>query len=75
MIEEKRYLEEGNVLCMILKNADIIRKNLNIRLHIGTADILYSDNEILRLYLESLNIPHKYIKFDGVGHELDKIVS
>ena len=73
MMKEERYLEEGNVLCLVRQNADKIRGELDINLHIGTKDVLYCDNEILRLYLDSLNIPHKYRKIYGVGHELDKI--
>jgi len=74
MMMEERYLEEGNVLCLIRQNAEKIRGNLDINLHIGTADVLYCDNEILRMYLESLCIPHRYKKFYGAGHELDKII-
>ena len=51
-----------------------MRGLLNIKIHIGTADILFCDNEILHLYLDSLNIPHEYRKFEEIGHELDKIV-
>lgn len=50
-----------------------IRGKLNIKIHIGTADILFCDNEILHLYLNSLNTPHEYSKFEEIGHELDKI--
>jgi len=74
MMSEERYLEEGNVLNLIRQNADKIRGVLDIRLHIGTDDVLFCDNEILRLYLDSLCIPHEYKKFYGIGHELDKIV-
>jgi enterochelin esterase-like enzyme len=74
MINEERHLEEGNILCLVRQNSDKIRGNLNIRLHIGTKDILFCDNEILRLHLESLSIPHDYRKFYGVGHELYRIV-
>jgi RimJ/RimL family protein N-acetyltransferase/enterochelin esterase-like enzyme len=74
MMNEERYLEEGNILCLVRQNADKIRGNLDINIHIGTADVLFCDNEILHMYLDSLSIPHKYKKFYGVGHELDKIV-
>jgi RimJ/RimL family protein N-acetyltransferase/enterochelin esterase-like enzyme len=74
MIKEKRHFEEGNILCLIRQNADKIRGNLDICIHIGTNDVLFCDNEILHLYLNSLSIPHKYKKFYGVGHELNKIV-
>lgn len=74
MIEEKRDLEEGNVLSFIRKNADQIRGDLSISLHIGGDDVLFCDNEILHLYLDALNIPHAYRKFEGAAHELDKIL-
>jgi RimJ/RimL family protein N-acetyltransferase/enterochelin esterase-like enzyme len=74
MMRDERDLEEGNILCWIRQNMNIIRGNLDICIHIGTTDVLFCDNEILHLYLDSLSIPHKYRKFYGVGHELDKIV-
>ena len=74
MMKEERYLEEGNILCLIRQNAEKIRGNLDINIHIGTTDVLFCDNEILRLYLDSLSIPHRYKQFYGVGHELDRIV-
>ena len=74
MIKDERFLEAGNVLCQVRQNADKIRGDLEINIHIGTNDVLYCDNEILRLHLDSLSIPHRYRKFYGVGHELDKIV-
>lgn len=75
MMREERHLEEGNILCLVRQNADKIRGELDINLHIGTNDVLYCDNEILRLHLDSLSIPHTYRKFYGVGHELDKILN
>ena len=74
MMREERDLEEGNILCLIKQNANKIRSDLDISIHIGTSDVLFCDNEILHLHLNSLSIPHKYKKFYGVGHELDKIV-
>ncbi len=74
MMQEERYLEENNILCLVGQNANEIRRNLHIDIHIGTSDILFCDNEIMHLYLNSLNIPHEYNKFIGVEHELDKIL-
>lgn len=74
MMYEERFLEENNILSLVRQNADIIRRNLNIKIHIGTNDILFCDNEIMHLYLNSINIPHEYKKFDGVEHDLDKIL-
>ena len=74
MLQEQWYLEESNILYLVRQNADKIRSRLEIDIHIGTADILYCDNEIMHLYLESLEVPHEYRKFEGVGHELEKIL-
>lgn len=65
---------ENNILILLNSNAGKIRNTLQIELHVGTSDILYCDNEILHLHLETLHIPHEYKKFDGAAHELDKIV-
>lgn len=74
MMREEWYLEEDNILCLVRQNAEKIRGKLNIDLHIGTADILFCDNEIMHLYMESLNIPHTYRKFEGIDHDLEGIL-
>ena len=74
MMREERYLEENNILSLVWKNADKIRGNLNIDIRIGTDDILFCDNEIIHLYLTSLNIPHEYKKYIGVEHVLEKLL-
>lgn len=74
MLRQKWYLEENNILCLVRQNSDRIRNNLKITMHIGTADILFCDNEILHLYLDSLNIPHEYRLYEEIGHDLGKIL-
>ncbi|WP_033168042.1 alpha/beta hydrolase-fold protein [Clostridium sp. KNHs205] len=74
MMREEWYLEENNILCLVRQNAENIRVKLKIDIHIGTADILFCDNEILHLYLDSLNIPHEYRKFEEIDHDLEKIL-
>lgn len=74
MMQEKRDLEENNILWLVRKNAEKIRGKLKIQLHVGTADVLFCDNEILHLFLDSLCIPHEYRRFEGIAHELEKIV-
>ena len=74
MLKDKRHLEEGNILCLLRQNADKIRGELDINIHVGTNDPLICENEIMSMDLEALCIPHKYKKFYGVGHELEKIV-
>ncbi len=70
MMREERYLEENNILYVIRQNAEKIRGKLHMKIHVGTADVLFCDNEILHLYLEALHIPHEYVVFEGIGHEL-----
>lgn len=74
MIGEKKDFEEGNILYWVRKHAEYIREKLHIELRVGTEDILFSDNEILHLHLQSLKIPHAYRIFEGAAHELKKIV-
>jgi len=74
MMREKRDREENNILRLARQNADQIRGRLDIDIRIGTADIVFCDSEILHLHLNSLNIPHAYRTFEGVGHELEKVV-
>jgi enterochelin esterase-like enzyme len=74
MMRDERYFEDGNLLCLIRQQADKIRGTLEINMHIGTADVLFCDNEILHLYLDALDIPHKYCLFEGAGHELERIL-
>lgn len=74
MMRDERYFEDGNLLCLIRQQADNIRGSLEINMHIGTADVLFCDNEILHLYLDALDIPHKYCLFEGAGHELERIL-
>ncbi len=74
MMREKWYLEETNILYLVRENADQIRGNLEIDIHIGTSDILYCDNKIMHLYLDSFNIPHGYREYEGVDHTLANIL-
>ncbi|HHU70785.1 MAG TPA: esterase family protein [Clostridiales bacterium] len=74
MMREEWYLEENNILCLVRQNAEKIRDKLKIDIHIGTADILFCDNEILHLYLDSLSILHEYKKYEGIGHDLERIL-
>jgi len=74
IMKAPKYFAEDSVLYFIKQNAGKIRDSLLIKIHIGTSDPLICDNEILHLYLNSLDIPHEYRLFDGVGHELGKII-
>lgn len=74
MLKEKWYLEDGNILNLVRQNADKIRGKLKIELYVGTNDILLCDNTIMHLYLESLDILHKYREFNGTDHDLERII-
>lgn len=74
MMSEKRYDEKDNILYWIKRNVEKIRSKLQIAIHVGTVDPLYCDSEILHLYLDSLEIPHEYVVFEGMGHEIINIL-
>jgi len=65
---------EFNVLTLLNKYALSIRDNLEIEMRVGTDDVLYCDNEIVHYHLNLLQIPHKYLTFEGVSHLLRGIV-
>lgn len=64
---------EKSILKLVAQQADAMRE-MQISLHIGTKDVLYCDNEILRLHLEKLGIPHAYKTFEGADHHLAAIL-
>ena len=74
MMKDAKYFEKDSILYLVKQNAEKIRGNLCINIHIGTADILFCENKIMHLYLESLSVPHEYKEYDGVAHELDKVI-
>ena len=65
---------QNNILSLLNRNADRIRGNLQIELRVGAEDVLHCDNEILHLHLDSLSIPHDYIKIPNADHNLRLIV-
>jgi len=71
---ETKYFEANGIMRLLKQNADKIRSRLKIAIHIGTADILYCENELMHLYLDSLGITHEYRVFEGVGHKLTGIL-
>jgi hypothetical protein len=74
MKDDIKFYKEDSILYMVGQKADIIRGRLNISLHVGGADMLFCENGIMHLYLNSLNIPHEYRIFAGAEHELEKIL-
>jgi len=73
MIREKKYFEKS-IIQLLNNQAAAIRNHLKIILHIGTKDVLFCDNEILRLHLEALCIPHEYKIIPGAAHSLSDIL-
>ena len=65
---------DKNILTLVQKQADVLRSSMRITLHIGTKDVLYCDNEIFRMQLEKLDIPHEYVTFEGAEHQLADIL-
>ena len=73
MRHDDRCFDSANVL-KLRQNADAIRGGLHIALQVGTIDPLICDNEVMHLYLESLNIPHEYKTVAGVAHDLGELI-
>jgi len=65
---------EKNILTLVQKQVDSLRRSMRIDLHIGTKDVLYCDNEIFRMHLEMLDIPHEYKTYEGAEHCLGDIL-
>ena len=63
-----------SLLPLIERHAGALRSGTQLSLHIGNKDVLYCDNEILRLHLEKLKIPHEYRVYEGAEHSLPDIL-
>ena len=74
MLNEEKYFKEDGILNLVNKNKGKIKGKLRIKMYVGFEDVLYCDNEIMHLYLNSLNIPHEYRIFEKAGHELIEII-
>ncbi|ULQ61014.1 esterase family protein [Brucepastera parasyntrophica] len=74
MLNEERYFKEDGILNLVNKNKEKIKGTLRIKMHVGSEDVLFCDNEIMHLYLDSLHIPHEYRIIEKAGHELTKII-
>lgn len=72
---DARYFQEDSILYLLKQNSEKLHGSLHIKTYTGTADILFAENEILHLYLDSLDIPHEYKVFEGVDHSLNQILS
>ena len=78
MMAEKKF-DRGmyarySIIELVMNNAEALRRGMKISLHIGTSDILYCDNEIMRLHLENMGIPHEYVRYEGAEHRLADIL-
>lgn len=65
---------DQNILHLVSRQREAVLQNLSLTLHIGSRDVLLCDNEILRLHLEALHIPHEYHVFEGAEHKLADIL-
>lgn len=72
-LKEPKYFDNG-VFYLLKRNKEEICGKLQIKILVGTSDILFCINEILHRYLNLLCIPHEYKIFDGLGHDLDKLI-
>lgn len=57
----------------ITKNADVIRRDLKIRLVAGTLDSLFDCVEKTHKHLEAMNIPHEYEVMQNTDHDIHKM--
>lgn len=71
---DKALYARYSIIELVMRNAEAIRGRLAIDMHVGTKDILYCDNEIMRLHLEKLNISHNYVRYPGAAHRLADIL-
>lgn len=74
LMRDEKYLDKDSILTLVKQRADKIRGSLNITMHVGTKDILYCENGIMHMYLNSLGIAHEFKTFEGVEHELGRII-
>ena len=65
--------EQATVYYWITKNADVIRRDLKIRIVCGALDFLFDRNEILNKYLDKSNIPHEYEILQDIDHSIGKL--
>lgn len=68
-LKEPKYFDSG-VFYLLNRNKEKICGKLQIKIHVGTSDIVFCVNEILHRYLDSLDIPHEYKVFKGLGHDI-----
>lgn len=72
-LKDSKYFDNG-IFYLLKQNKEKICDKLQIKIHVGTSDGLFCINEILHRYLNALNIPHEYKIFEGIDHELGKII-
>ena len=74
IMRDEKYFAQGSILYFIRRNAEQLRGRLQIELRVGSEDILFCENEIMHLFLNSQGLAHEYRTFEGVSHELHKII-
>jgi acetyl esterase/lipase/enterochelin esterase-like enzyme len=66
---DKELFQAGTPYECIKKNADRIRRNLKIRIVVGSNDGTLKFNNRMHEFLEELNIEHKFEVADGIIHK------
>lgn len=72
------FVEQAMPYYWINKNADVIRRNVKIRVVCGELDLLLNSNEKMHRFLDKLEIPHEYeivqdIDHNNIGKMYDKV--
>lgn len=57
----------------ITKNADVIRRDLKIRIVVGRLDALFANNKKVHNLLDDMNIPHEYEIMQETDHDIHKM--
>ena len=71
--KDPALLEPFTAHYWIAKNADTIRRDLKIRIVVGTLDVLFECNEKAHKHLDKLNIPHEYEIIQNTDHDIEQM--
>ena len=50
-VNNTKFFEPNSIMPLLKQNANKLRNRTKVAIHIGTADILYCENELMHLYL------------------------
>jgi esterase/lipase superfamily enzyme len=71
--KDPAHFEKTGVYYWIAENAEVIRRDVKIRVVCGALDFLFDRNEKLHDYLIKLEIPHEYEVLPEVDHNIGKM--